>query len=678
MNIGILDPAGINNNPLTNEPCSDTYKKFGKIWSKLPAYAEAQDTIQKITNNNVILIISQTGSGKTVLVPKYTLHALNYNKKVAIILPKQLLTESASEYAALTLDVKLGEEVGFKHRGGNQYNKEKTKLLYTTDGTLVAMLKSDPLLLDFTAVIIDEAHERRVQTDFLLYLLKQICITRPEFKLIIMSATIDAKTFQNYFNKLKYVSLNYSGGTNYPITHIYNGKSSNKEYLKNGIKKINEILSTTKEGDIIFFVPSIGDTISSCKNINMNKSQNYCVELFSGVNHEQKLLATDKDLYITQNKGTRKIVIATNVAESSLTVDGIKYVIDSGYEIVSYFDPIKESKVLEKRLTTQSQIKQRCGRTGRTSAGTCYHMYDNNEYNKLIEFQVPGIRQSNITTECLILLTWANIQNIQKLKEVLQEFIEPPKPLYINYAINHLKKLNLIVNDTITPLGMMIATLPIEPMQGIAICAGWKLNCINEVVAIIVISDYIKNNINDLFNFNKNEKDKGKIKRYENARKSLMSKNSDHYTLYKIFKKYNKLETEPEKQKWVRDNFLKQKALNTINSNYKKLKHDCIQKLKKYYGDTPTTETFKKYKLKTRVCSALFKGYSSNMAVKNAKNNKYTHGIVSDAKLPTNTWVKSVDKVFYTEMMSNNGGSFLQIVSRVTKKNISLANKINI
>lgn len=675
QNIGILDPSGINDNPLTGKPCTEEYKKFGKIWSKLPAYAEAKDTIKKITENNVTLIISQTGSGKTVLVPKYTLHALNYDKKIAIILPKQLITESASEYAALTLDVKLGEEVGYKHRAGKQYSKSKTKLLYTTDGTLVLMLKSDPLLLEFTAVIIDEAHERRTQTDFLLYLLKQTCVARPEFKLIIMSATIDEKIFRNYFSTLKYVSLNYSGGTNYPITHIYDTKTD-KDYLKNAIKKINDILSTTKDGDILVFVPSIGDTVSACKNVNMTKSQNYCVELYSGVNHEQTLLATDKDLYKKQNRGTRKIVVATNVAESSLTVDGIKYVVDSGYEIVSFFDPIKESKVLEKRLTTQAQIKQRCGRTGRTSEGTCYHMYNNNDYDKLQEFPIPAIRNSNITSECLILLTWSKIQTIQKLRDIMQEFIEPPKPIYINYAINHLKKLNLIANDTITPLGSMIATLPIEPMQGIAICAGWKLNCVNEIIAIIVISDYIKNNISELFSFNKNEKDKSKLKKCEKAKASLMQKNSDHYTLLKIFKKYKKFTSENEKQKWLRDNCLKQKALNTINLYYKKMKMDCVQKLKKYYGDTKTIENVKKYKLKTRVLAGLMKGYKINTAT-NTKN-KYTHGIVSDARLSRDTWVTHTNKVFYTEMMTNSGGSFLQIVTGITDKISSLENIVNI
>lgn len=670
---GILDPTGININPLNLQPYSDNYKKYAKIWSKLPAYENVNDTIKKIHNNNVILVVSNTGSGKTVIMPKLALHVFEYSKKVAVILPKQILTESASEYAAITLDVVLGNEVGYKHRASKKYNKN-TKILYTTDGTLVSMLKTDPLLLEFASVVIDEAHERRTQTDFLLYLLKQVCIARSDFKLIIMSATVDVSLFEVYFKTLKFASLNFSGQTNYPITHVYDTKSSGNKYMNAIVDKLNEILSTTTEGDILVFVPSRNDTINACKRINMNSSKSYCVELFSGIGHEQTLLATDKDLYKTQNKGNRKIVVATNVAESSLTVDGIKFVIDTGNEITSWFDPIKESKVNEKRLTSKAQIQQRCGRTGRTCEGVCYHMYNKDEYDRLVDYPVPSIRTSDITTECLVLLTWPNIQTIQQLKKILQDFIEPPKPIYINYAILQLTNLKLVVKDAITPLGVLIATLPVEPHQGVAICAGWKLNCVNEIIQIIVMMDYIKNNINELFNFNMNETDKTKIRKYEQAKQKLTQKNSDHYTLLKIFKTYIKLRKQPDNlNKWLHQNFLKQKSLNTIYLYYIKMKRDCVQKLKKYYN-TPSTAV--SYKLKTRFLAALLKGYCGRTSTKNDKG--YKHGIVSNARISKESWIIKTDKktIFYSEMITNAGGTFLSIVSTVQPKMKKLMSQI--
>jgi pre-mRNA-splicing factor ATP-dependent RNA helicase DHX15/PRP43 len=169
--IGILDPDGTNINPLNGEPYSEEYRKLAKVWSKFPAYEKVHEILQALDESQVVLITSGTGSGKTTLLPKFVLHSFGYEKKVAVTLPKQMITESAAEYAAKTLDVTLGREVGYKFKGSkkNTYT-DKTKLLFATDGTIVAKLMSDPLLLEFDAVLIDEAHERKVQIDFLLYL----------------------------------------------------------------------------------------------------------------------------------------------------------------------------------------------------------------------------------------------------------------------------------------------------------------------------------------------------------------------------------------------------------------------------------------------------------------------------------------------------------------------------
>ena len=156
IRIGILDPMGYNNNPLTNKEYSETYKNLSKIWSKFPAYEDAVNIISKIKKHNVILVVSGTGSGKTVLFPKYVLHAFDYNAKIAITLPKQLITKSAAQFAADTLDVVIGDEVGFQYRNADKNSfGDKTKLLYCTDGTLVARLLADPDLNDFDAYIID-------------------------------------------------------------------------------------------------------------------------------------------------------------------------------------------------------------------------------------------------------------------------------------------------------------------------------------------------------------------------------------------------------------------------------------------------------------------------------------------------------------------------------------------
>ena len=219
MSIGILDPDGKNNNPLNNNTYSENYKILSKIWKNFPAYKYAKDILHGIKHNQVILVVSGTGSGKTVLIPKFALHILDYKGKIAITLPKQIIAKSAAEFAAATLDVKIGEHVGYQYKGESKHSKD-TKLLYATDGTIVAHLMSDPLLLEFDTVIIDEAHERKVQIDFLMYLLRNVLQNRPTFKVIIMSATINAEVFESYFSKYKFTRFDIGTETHYPIESI--------------------------------------------------------------------------------------------------------------------------------------------------------------------------------------------------------------------------------------------------------------------------------------------------------------------------------------------------------------------------------------------------------------------------------------------------------------------------
>ena len=400
-NIGILDPDGKNLNPLTQQPYSDEYKELANKWRFYPAYENAKDIIKSIKENQVVLITSGTGSGKTVLIPKYVLHQSEYKGKILVSLPKQITAQLAGEFAAKTLDVKLGEQVGYKFKGSEkQFEGSNPNLLYATDGTIVAKLISDPNLSEYDAVIIDEAHERKVQIDFMLYLLKNVVMNRKDFKLIIMSATVNSEIFESYFALTKFVAIDIGGKTNFPIESIYSAKpTASHEYVTVGLEILMKLLDkkeTGKISDIIFFVTSINETFDICKRIKAKYPSIECIEVYSGMDK-------NKQKAIEHKEGTnQRVLISTNVAESSVTVDGIKYVIDSGYELLSYYDPNKRGKVLEKKLITQAQAKQRMGRGGRTAPGICYHLYTKNDFeNQMKKFPEPAIRLSNITTETL-------------------------------------------------------------------------------------------------------------------------------------------------------------------------------------------------------------------------------------------------------------------------------------
>lgn len=461
-----LDYLGNDNNFLNDEPFSAEYKGLAEKWSVLPLYEnkkEIKNFINSLNENQVTLVISGTGSGKTVLIPKFTLKYLmkKYEKpiKIAITNPKKLTTIYNAEYSAQTLDVKLGDLVGYKFRGAPEnMNGDNVRLLYSTDGLLLSQLLKDKLLSAFDCVIIDEAHERQVPIDLLLYFLKDVIKQRPEFKLIIMSATIDLNIFKTFYekDKISFGSVSISGQSNFPITSIWmqpNDKINMYTYMDVGIAIILKLLEEDKGGDILMFVTSQKETEIGCNKLKMlcEKQikvtdicdQYYCAEVYSKMSDDDRELAVNKDKYQTLNsKYKRKIIFATNVAESSITLDGVVYVIDTGLELLSYNDYIKVQQVIEKRYTTQAQIKQRMGRAGRTKPGICYHLYTEDKFNKLEQFPSPSIALSNMNDHFLSFIRYQVY--LSEAIELCKNLITPVKPDQIMSAIRFLHFHNIV------------------------------------------------------------------------------------------------------------------------------------------------------------------------------------------------------------------------------------------
>lgn len=669
-NVGILDPDGLNLNPLTKEPYSETYREYAKVWKKFPAYSKANEIIEAINKNQIILITSGTGSGKTVLLPKYMLHVFNYEKKIAVTLPKQMIAQSAAEYASLTLDVKLGDHVGYKFKGAPKNSmKDSTKLLFATDGTIVAKLLKDPKLEEYSGILIDEAHERKIQIDFLLYLLKNTCKLRPEFKVVIMSATVNEFVFVDYFKEFKFTHFDVGGETNYPIESIFLKEPINsKMYIEEGLKIIKKISSETDSGDILFFVTSIQETFDACTNVLTNNNNSFCIEIYAGMNKDLQELAQ------TINKSNkRKILIGTNVAESSLTINNIKYVIDSGYELFNYYDPKTRAKVLTKQFITHAQAKQRMGRAGRTGPGICYHLYTKKEFENMQKYPLPSINVSNITSECLKLLSLNTINTVDNLKNVLNEFIEPPNKKYVNDAIKTLEKMKLVENNKITDLGKFISDLQLEPEQGLTIYNAYKLGCVKEVIAIIAMIEASKGNINELFKTPKtnetseNSSNNQLLKKYTKAKENLINnKNSDHLALLSIFNKYKKTKNAD----WLHKNFLKESVLNKAIKNYQKIKQIAMEKLKNYVKNNANWKILEKHKLSSRIVASFLSGYFLN--VTNLKKNNLKISKDSFLNFNNNKSELELKKILYNEMITIENNTNLSIVSKISKSHIEL------
>ena len=688
-NIGILDPDGINNNPLTNEPYSDNYKILSEKWRELPAYGKSKEIISSIKNNQVILITSGTGSGKTVLLPKFCLHVLDYNGKIAITLPKQIITKSSAEYAAKTLDVKLGTVVGYQYKGSDKRAKSSdTKLLYATDGTIVARLLKDPLLNDFDAVIIDEAHERKVQIDFLLYLLKDVIKNRPDFKLIIMSATININIFKTYFKKFKFKHLDVGSKPNYPIKSYFLKKNiSEQDYLEKGFEIINKIIKEddlAKEGshDILFFVTSVAETIKICDLLDDEKYNNeYCVEVYSGIDKEKQIIVQDKSLYKEKTGKGRKIIIATNVAESSLTIDGIKYVIDSGLELSSFYNPVLECRVLKKQLITSAQAKQRMGRAGRTEPGICYHLYTQETFEKdMNAFPEPDIKTSDLYEEFLRLLNVDSIHDTDTLIKVLNDFIEPPLKQYIKSSINKLEKMELVKNKKMTSLGKMVVDLGVPPMDALTMYAAFHLNCIREVVIIISMIHACKGTMTELFNLpiniiNKDNKKQLEYlnKKFDKTKSIFNNKYGDHISLLKIYKTYLiKKENDQKLQDWLYKFFLKKSIFKKCHVAYKK----TMNSYRRYFTNIPKIDIddLMEYDTSYRILTCFMFGYKVNNGI--IKNNKVSSTKVNNIKLNRYSFLNLTNKskvLIYYELFQSEDIS-MNIISSIPKKSLDLFN----
>lgn len=435
--IGILDPEGLRNNPFTGKPYENLYKDDSSIgnptyvslaqkWSKFPVYSKIKEIIKSLYNHQVILVASGTGSGKTVVVPKLAIHCLNYQGRVVITNPKRTPTFKNAEYAAMCMDVKLGTYVGMKYRDSDpKAYSEDCRLIYATDGWVLQKLQKDPMLADLDCVIIDEAHERGIQIDLLLLLLKELLVRRPDFKVIIMSATVNAKIFSDYFpkDKFKFDMIDAGEVPNYPIEEIFIDKSINTfdaqgnlisdSYIEAAVDKVIFILRKYDKGDILVFFPGKGDTSDGCmllhrkmEKLNRNLDKKiYCNPLTSTTDEETKKILTNPTKFKESGQYTRKVIFATEVAESSITFDGLDFVVETGLSNNNRFYSEKNMMALEKNYISKASHKQRKGRTGRTQPGMCFNLFTKEEYEKFRDYRVTPISIDDISVPLLYFLS---------------------------------------------------------------------------------------------------------------------------------------------------------------------------------------------------------------------------------------------------------------------------------
>ncbi|EEP76040.1 ATP-dependent RNA helicase DHX8 [Uncinocarpus reesii 1704] len=511
----------------------------------LPIYQFREELLQAIADHQIIIIVGETGSGKTTQIPQY-LHEAGYTKggmKIGCTQPRRVAAMSVAARVAEEMGVKVGNEVGYAIRFEDA-TSDKTILKYMTDGLLLKELLTEPDLSQYAALMIDEAHERTVPTDIACGLLKDIAKARPDLKLLISSATIDAQKFQKYFDDAPIFNI---PGRRYPVDIHYTSQPE-ANYLAAAITTVFQIHITQGRGDILVFLTGQEEIEAAEQNLQetARKLGGKVPEMIICPIYANLPSELQTKIFEPTPPGARKVVLATNIAETSLTIDGIVYVIDPGFVKENVFNPRTGMESLVVTPCSRASAGQRAGRAGRVGPGKCFRLYTKWAYHNELEANTtPEIQRTNLSSVVLMLKSLG----IDDLLDF--DFMDPPPAETLIRALEQLYALGAL-NDhgELTKIGRQMAEFPTDPMLAKAILAAGKYGCVEEILSIIAMLG----EASALF-----YRPKDKKIHADSARARFTVKDGgDHLSLLNI---WNQWVDSDFSYVWARENFLQQRSL---------------------------------------------------------------------------------------------------------------------
>ena len=466
-------------------------KKIEADRRSLPIYPYRDDLIKAVEDHQTIVIVGETGSGKTTQIPQYMWEAgfaKEEGVRIGCTQPRRVAAMSVATRVADEVGCKLGNEVGYSIRFEDR-TSDKTKVKYLTDGMLLREFLGEPDLKSYGVMMVDEAHERTLHTDVLFGLVKDIARFRPEIKLLISSATLDAEKFSEYFD---FAPIFRIPGRRYPVDILYT-KQPEADYMDAVVVSVLQIHAQEPKGDILVFCTGQEEIEALEETLNTRVKQSQSTNDDEDGGRSKRLaelvvcpiyasLPTDLQQKIFEpapEKG-RKCVLATNIAETSLTIDGIKYVIDPGFCKQKSYNPRSGMESLVVTPTSQASAMQRAGRAGRTSAGKCYRLYTAWSFqNELDPNTVPEIQRTNLGNVVLMLKS-LGINDLMHF-----DFMDPPPAETLLRALEQLYALGAL-NDRgeLTKLGRRMAEFPLDPMLSKTLIASDKYKCVDEVATV--------------------------------------------------------------------------------------------------------------------------------------------------------------------------------------------------
>ncbi|KAH8852026.1 putative pre-mRNA-splicing factor ATP-dependent RNA helicase mog-4 [Schistosoma japonicum] len=503
---------------------TDKRESLQEAKRSLPIYKFRDALLQAIADHQVLIIEGETGSGKTTQIPQYLYEAgyCNNGKRIGCTQPRRVAAMSVAARVSQEMSVRLGSEVGYSIRF-EDCTSERTIIKYMTDGMLLREFLTEPDLGSYSVMIIDEAHERTLHTDILFGLVKDVARFRPDLKLLISSATLDAEKFASFFDDAPVFRI---PGRRYPVD-IYYTKAPEADYIEAAIISILQIHVTQPSGDILVFLTG-QEEIETANELLMERTRKLgskireliILPIYSTLPSDMQA-----KIFAPTPPGARKVVLATNIAETSLTIDGIIYVIDTGFCKQKFYSARSGVESLVVVPISQAAADQRAGRAGRVAAGKCFRLYTSHAYHTELEPQpIPEIQRTNLGNVVLLLKSLG-------IDDLLHfDYMDPPPHDALIMALEQLYALGALNHKgELTKMGRQMAEFPCSPQLSKMILASEKYKCSGDIITIASMLS-----VNNAIFY----RPKDKLIHADTARKSFFHVAGDHIMLLNVYNQW--------------------------------------------------------------------------------------------------------------------------------------------
>ncbi|XP_062162694.1 pre-mRNA-splicing factor ATP-dependent RNA helicase DEAH10 [Alnus glutinosa] len=592
------------------DPAFSRKQKIAEHRKSLPIASVEKRLVDEVRNNNTLIIVGETGSGKTTQLPQFLFNGgfCRDGKTIGITQPRRVAAVTVSKRVAEECGVELGQRVGYSIRF-EDVTSGSTRIKYMTDGLLLREALLDPYLSRYSVIIVDEAHERTVHTDVLLGLLKNVQKARsksfndrlnivkkkenngtlsdkdngvflkqcqgrkfPPLKLIIMSASLDARGFSEYYGGARAVHIQ---GRQFPVDIFYTHHAE-PDYLDATLITILQIHLEESPGDILVFLTG-QEEIESVERLVKERLQQLpegsrkllTAPIFSALPSEKQMR-----VFAPAPAGFRKVILATNIAETSVTIPGIRYVIDPGFVKARSYDPVKGMESLVIVPTSKAQALQRSGRAGREGPGKCFRLYPESEFEKLEDSTKPEIKRCNLSN-VILQLKALGVDDILGF-----DFMEKPSRASIVKSLEQLFLLGALTDECklSDPVGHQMAQLPLDPIYSRALILASQFNCLEEMLITVAMLS-----VESIF-----YAPREKLEEARTAMKSFSCPEGDHLTLVNVYRAsdeflekrtvgLSKEKNEKILRKWCKENFINSRSLRHARDIHSQIRGNVEQ-----------------------------------------------------------------------------------------------------